>query len=121
MRKAKLSTLKPQITTIKPLIGRATGDEKARDKDREANQPWRKWYHTTRWANLRSKIRARDLYTCRMCGCMCAGKGQSAVDHIKSHNGDESLFWDEDNLQLLCKPCHDQHKQKMDKAARLRY
>ncbi|WCK25574.1 HNH endonuclease signature motif containing protein [Agrobacterium pusense] len=52
---------------------------------------------------------------------MCAGKGQSAVDHIKSHNGDEALFWDEDNLQLLCKPCHDQHKQKIDKAARLRY
>lgn len=117
---SKLKTIRPQVATIKPLIGRMPGDERARDRDREQNQPWRKWYHTTRWEKLRDKIRLRDLYTCQLCRCLCAGKGKSAVDHKQSHNGDERLFWDENNLQLLCKPCHDGEKQKMDKAARLR-
>lgn len=28
------------------------------------------------------------------------------VDHIEPHGGDETLFWDEDNWQGLCKHCH---------------
>ncbi len=28
------------------------------------------------------------------------------VDHIKPHNGDLALFWDESNWQSLCKACH---------------
>jgi 5-methylcytosine-specific restriction endonuclease McrA len=28
------------------------------------------------------------------------------VDHIVPHLGDKDLFWDEKNLQALCKPCH---------------
>jgi 5-methylcytosine-specific restriction enzyme A len=28
------------------------------------------------------------------------------VDHIVPHLGDKDLFWDEHNLQPLCKPCH---------------
>jgi 5-methylcytosine-specific restriction enzyme A len=41
------------------------------------------------------------------------GKGEvvvaTVVDHIKPHKGDKALFWDHDNWQALCKPCHD-HK-----------
>jgi 5-methylcytosine-specific restriction endonuclease McrA len=33
-------------------------------------------------------------------------------DHIIAHKGDEDLFWDADNLQSLCKPCHDRIKQR---------
>ncbi|HBA34848.1 MAG TPA: HNH endonuclease [Gammaproteobacteria bacterium] len=33
----------------------------------------------------------------------------TVVDHIKPHKGDKQLFWDRDNWQPLCKPCHD-HK-----------
>lgn len=29
------------------------------------------------------------------------------VDHIVPHKGDMVLFWDHDNWQALCKPCHD--------------
>ncbi len=29
------------------------------------------------------------------------------VDHIVPHRGDKVLFWDHDNWQALCKPCHD--------------
>ena len=31
----------------------------------------------------------------------------TVVDHIKPHRGDKALFWDQDNWQPLCKPCHD--------------
>jgi len=30
----------------------------------------------------------------------------SVVDHITPHKGDQALFWDHNNWQPLCKPCH---------------
>lgn len=38
----------------------------------------------------------------------------AVVDHIKPHRGDEALFFDPDNLQSLCKSCHDSTKQRME-------
>ena len=37
------------------------------------------------------------------------------VDHIKEHKGDEAIFWDEGNLQSLCKRCHDSVKQREER------
>ena len=31
----------------------------------------------------------------------------TVVDHIIPHKGDDALFWDRNNWQPLCKPCHD--------------
>ena len=31
----------------------------------------------------------------------------AVVDHIIPHKGDNTLFWDKNNWQALCKPCHD--------------
>lgn len=31
----------------------------------------------------------------------------TVVDHIEPHKGDQELFWNHDNWQSLCKPCHD--------------
>ena len=41
--------------------------------------------------------------------CLKQGKYTKAtvVDHIVPHCGDPKLFWDENNWQALCKPCHD--------------
>lgn len=40
----------------------------------------------------------------------CLEHGQhtlaTEVDHIKEHNGDPDLFFDDKNLQSLCKPDH---------------
>ena len=44
--------------------------------------------------------------------------GASVVDHIRPHNGDAALFWDERNWQPLCKYCHDSIKQREEKAGR---
>jgi len=45
----------------------------------------------------------------------CLAKGittlAEVVDHIKAHRGDKVLFLDPDNLQSLCKVCHDRDKQ----------
>lgn len=38
----------------------------------------------------------------------------SVVDHIKPHRGDPVLFWDEENWQSLCKPCHDKKTGRED-------
>lgn len=46
---------------------------------------------------------------CRICASREITTEASVTDHIVPHRGDERLFWDEDNLQSLCKPCHD-HK-----------
>lgn len=48
---------------------------------------------------------------CKQVGRVTAA---TVVDHIKPHRGDESLFYDAANLQSLCKPCHDRHKQRQE-------
>ncbi|MBX7275475.1 HNH endonuclease [Pseudomonas sp. ERGC3:05] len=45
---------------------------------------------------------------CERLGRVTAG---SVVDHIEPHRGDMAVFWDRDNWQTLCKPCHDSVKQ----------
>lgn len=39
----------------------------------------------------------------------------TVVDHIKPHRGDRALAFDPDNLQSLCKPCHDRHADAKDR------
>lgn len=73
--------------------------------------PWRAWYKTARWRALRLKVFLRDLYTCQMCGRLEGDTSKLVCDHIKPHRGDERVFWDEANLQTLCKACHDTVKQ----------
>lgn len=57
-----------------------------------------------RWDKLRKRILARDKHLCQAClkrGEVTAG---NHVDHIapKAKGGTD----DEDNLQVLCEPCH---------------
>lgn len=108
---AKLSALKPRLGGLSTRLGASPRSEQERDRQRASAQPWRQWYNTPRWRALRDRVRARDLYTCQRCKRICAGKGESAVDHKRPHRGDPVLFWDENNLRLLCKPCHDGAKQ----------
>lgn len=36
------------------------------------------------------------------------------ADHVTPHRGQEAMFWDEGNLQALCKRCHDSYKAKLE-------
>ena len=49
------------------------------------------------------------------CGKIEGDTSQLVADHRRPHRGDERLFWDERNLQCLCKPCHDGTKQRQER------
>ena len=90
-------------------------------------KPWgdkgSRLYKTARWQRLRIKVIARDGATCRMCGALTtSGRDDprsAEVDHRQPHHGDERLFWDEDNLQCLCKACHGSIKQRQERGQRM--
>ena len=59
-----------------------------------------------KWQKARlSYLRQHPYCVC----CMKEGKMVEAtvVDHIRPHRGNHVLFWDKNNWQSLCKPCHD--------------
>jgi 5-methylcytosine-specific restriction protein A len=81
--------------------------------------PWKAWYKTARWQQLRLAIFRRDLFTCQMPGCGRLEGNTSLLvcDHKTPHRGDATLFWDASNLQTICKPCHDSVKQKEEQSS----
>lgn len=70
------------------------------------NRPWYwHWYNKAQWNGphgLRRVVLARDPI-CKICNRYPS----TIADHIKPHRGVRSMFCDLDNLQGLCKPCHD--------------
>lgn len=62
--------------------------------------------YTAAWRAARS----RWLMEHPVCAtCLFEGRVVPAlvVDHIRPHRGNYQLFWDIENWQSLCKPCHD--------------
>lgn len=55
----------------------------------------------------------------------CAKQGRyvkaTVVDHVIPHRGDPVLFWDQNNWQALCKPCHDKKTGMEDSRPSYRY
>lgn len=62
------------------------------------------------WRKLRAEFLRLHPF-CKMCGCEA-----SLVDHVQPHRGDKALFWNWNNLQSLCKRCHDSTKQRQERA-----
>jgi len=79
----------------------------------QPSAPWKRWYKLARWEQTRQTVFARDLFTCKMAGCgiLITERRMLVCDHVRPHRGDERLFWSQDNLQTLCKSCHDKRKQ----------
>lgn len=80
-----------------------THDKKRREEAKE--NPNLNLINSPEWRELR----AVQLHRNPLCKeCMSAGKLTPAtqVDHIEPHRGRVELFFDEDNLQSLCAPCH---------------
>ncbi|OOL15993.1 HNH endonuclease [Ochrobactrum sp. P6BS-III] len=76
-----------------------------------SSRPWLRLYRTARWQRLRERqLTAHPL--CAYCMQQEDVTAATICDHIIAHKGDEDLFWDADNLQSLCKPCHDRIKQR---------
>lgn len=112
---AKLKTLKPLVAKLPPRIANQSGDEAQRSRFRDETQAWRRWYKTSRWQKLRWSVLVRDLFTCQMCKRVEADTSLLVGDHKTPHRGDERMFWDEANIQCVCKRCHDSEKQRQEK------
>lgn len=113
---AKIKTLKPLVSTMKPRLGYSTGNERERSQHRDRTQAWRSWYKTSRWQKLRWSVLTRDLFTCQMCGVIlregrsekgATGLRPAVCDHLIPHKGDEALFFADSNLWAVCDSCHD--------------
>jgi 5-methylcytosine-specific restriction protein A len=57
--------------------------------------------YTYRWQKLRSAFLTKHPL------CTACDHIATVVDHIRPHRGDQVLMWSWDNLQAMCKPCHD--------------
>lgn len=75
---------------------------------------WHHLYNTKRWKALRL-YRLAIAPKCRFCEQANKLVPACVVDHIKPHKGNLELFWDETNLQSLCKRCHDGTKQAAER------
>lgn len=86
--------------------------EMAREYNRN-NRTYKHLYNTARWKRLRIQF-LKEHPLCEECSRKGIAKPAEVVDHIIPHRGNKELFWDEDNLQALCKECHDRKTAKED-------
>lgn len=70
----------------------------------------RRLYDSVRWRKARKRFLAEHPL-CVMCERSGLDTPATVVDHKKEHKGDLVLFWDEDNWQGICPPCHSRIKQ----------
>jgi 5-methylcytosine-specific restriction endonuclease McrA len=61
-------------------------------------------YGTPTWKVLRAQVLSEAGGRCATKDCARAPR---VVDHVTPHKGDNGRFFDRDNLQALCKICHD--------------
>jgi 5-methylcytosine-specific restriction protein A len=59
-----------------------------------------------RWRKLREWQLSREPL-CRRCLEVGQTRAANTVHHRKAHKGDPALLYDPENLESLCKPCHD--------------
>lgn len=101
-----------RLSTLKPLLSRSSVEKRV---DRRNTEPGRQWYNTVEWKKLRLFIFDRDLYTCqyvdqktnKKCRRLEGNTAKLVAHHIKKHKGNRELFFDANNIQTVCKQCHD--------------
>lgn len=113
---ARLPRMPERVATLRPVLA-APKDQAGRTRHRLGLSPWRAWYSTARWKRLRWSTLLRDMFTCQRCGRVEADTSLLVADHKTPHRGDPVLFWDAENLQCLCRSCHDGAKQREERRA----
>lgn len=77
-------------------------------------EPHNRLYDSVRWRKVRQMV-LNEEPLCRMCLSIKRTTPATVVDHVKPHKNDMNLFYDRDNLQALCAPCHDSAKQMQER------
>lgn len=74
--------------------------------------PWAKLYSTKEWRTLRSSY-IKEHQECELCGAK-ATEVHHVIPFGKAETEEEAraLCFDADNLQAVCKPCHDRQTVK---------
>lgn len=114
--------MRPALPRVGGQMLRAPKD--ATDDRRSAGRP----IHTAKWQRARQAfIRKQtvaaaqmgDVLRCQQTGVALTGQhpapNSPVVDHIVADRGDERLFWDEANWQIVSKVWHDRVKQSREK------
>lgn len=105
---APLHPCQPGCPVLLPMgVPRCAKHEKARHtRDRQRRGSAHQRGYTSRWRAHRARFLAEHPL-CAPCERVGRTTPATVVDHIRAHKGDEDLFWDEENHQASCKPCHD--------------
>lgn len=91
------------------VTGRARCQKHTKAKERERGTAAERGYGR-RWQERRRIFLSKsENALCRPCSKKNPPQVTAAtvVDHITAHKGDHVLFWDENNWQPSCQPCHD--------------
>jgi len=76
-----------------------------------------KLYNSKIWRAMRLHQLFR-FPICLYCAELGIIKAATVADHIKPHRGNKKLFYDPENLQSLCKKCHDSIKAREETIGR---
>jgi 5-methylcytosine-specific restriction endonuclease McrA len=114
---ARLRQMAPRVGALPPRVGYL---DTTREQARAAINPLRKLHATKRWRDLRDDVLLAAGFACARCGWATTDTSKLVADHVTPHRGDLRLFWDRENLQCLCVPCHSRVKQVEENAARWR-
>ena len=87
-----------------------------------AQAKYKHLYNSKQWQQLRLQAFIRDLYICQQCNKTVSQdhthRHAAIGNHIVKHNGDRVLFYDLDNIETVCKQCHDGHIQSIEKGGK---
>lgn len=79
-----------------------------------SNFEYASMYNTNFWRVLR-KAHLRKQPLCVLCKRRGHVAAATVVHHIRAHKGNWELFKDPNNLQSLCKRCHDSDMQSAER------
>jgi 5-methylcytosine-specific restriction endonuclease McrA len=91
-----------RIPTLKP---RHQPDSRRLYERQSPRQTDKDFYRSTRWLRLRDLVRAEEPL-CRECRAKGLVVATEAIDHILDRKERPDLALDRENLQGLCKGCH---------------
>jgi len=88
------------------VVGRfCDAHQKAYNQKRYANRHAHQKLYDYKWQKARDYYLSKHPF-CRQCEHDGMTTAATEVDHIDPHKGDPAIFWNKDNWQALCKPCH---------------
>lgn len=88
---------------------------RARKAKADAGRPTaRQRGYDTRWD------KARAAYLAKHTECVRCGAPATVVNHKIPHRGDKALFWDRNNWEAVCAPCHNGPIQSEERRAKAR-